>query len=132
MDVNHDSTKYAFGLPTGTSLDLPACACILLKAPGRGRGSGKRDWDGSDAVRPYTPISSNEVTGRFELLVKRYPDGAVSQYLHGLRSVWPQPQTILSRMSSRGWLQTNLNGVQDVECGDANSCSNGHRDCLAR
>uniref|UniRef100_A0A7S3F6A1 NADH-cytochrome b5 reductase n=1 Tax=Haptolina ericina TaxID=156174 RepID=A0A7S3F6A1_9EUKA len=85
VDVNHDSTKYAFGLPTGTSLDLPACACILLKAPGRGRGSGKGDWDGSDAVRPYTPISSNEVTGRFELLVKRYPDGAVSQYLHGLR-----------------------------------------------
>jgi hypothetical protein len=62
------------------------CACLLVRAPGRGRGSkGKDDWDGSDAVRPYTPISDNDLVGRFELLVKRYEGGAVSQYLHGLR-----------------------------------------------
>ena len=35
-------------------------------------------------MRPYTPISGNEVTGRFQLLVKRYAQGAVSQYLHAL------------------------------------------------
>ena len=101
-EVNHDSTVYAFGLPEGQSLNLPVCACILMRADGRGRkeGGGKDDWDGSDAVRissnrhgacdctlsacpprcdtpptaqvrPYTPISDNSMTGRFELLVKR-------------------------------------------------------------
>ena len=56
-EYNHDSTLYDFELPAGTSLNLPACACILLLAPGA-------DKDGADAIRPYTPISANEVTGR--------------------------------------------------------------------
>ena len=85
-EYNHDSTVYTFGLPEGQSLSLPVCACILLKAPGRGRkeGGGKDDFDGSDAVRPYTPMSDNSVLGKFELLVKRYDGGAVSSYLYGL------------------------------------------------
>jgi len=85
-EYNRDSTIYTFGLPDGQSLNLPVCACLLLKAPGKGRkeGGGKDDFDGSDAVRPYTPISDNEMLGKFELLVKRYEGGAVSQYLHGL------------------------------------------------
>ena len=85
-EYNHDSTIYAFGLPDGQSLCLPVCACILLKAPGKGRkdGGGPDDFDGSDAVRPYTPISDNSMLGQFELVVKRYDGGAVSQYLHAL------------------------------------------------
>lgn len=75
--VNHDTSVLEFGLPEGQSLDLPACACILLRAPGRGAG-------GEDAVRPYTPISDNATTGKFSLLIKRYADGAASQWLQGL------------------------------------------------
>ena len=77
QEYNHDSTLYDFGLPNGKSLSLPACSCILLLAPGA-------EKDGLDAVRPYTPISANEVTGSFRLIVKRYEGGAVSQYLHAL------------------------------------------------
>jgi len=86
-EYNHDSTVYTFTLPEGTSLNLPVCACILMKAPGRGRkeGGGKDDFDGSDAVRPYTPMSDNAMLGKFELLVKRYDSGAASQYLYGLK-----------------------------------------------
>mmetsp|Transcript_41571 Transcript_41571/g.88714 ORF Transcript_41571/g.88714 Transcript_41571/m.88714 type:complete len:306 (-) Transcript_41571:455-1372(-) len=85
-EYNYDSTIYAFGLPDGQSLNLPVCACLLLRAPGRGRkeGGGKDDWDGTDAVRPYTPMSDNSMLGKFELLVKRYDGGAVSQWLHEL------------------------------------------------
>ena len=40
-EYNYDSTLYDFGLPEGKSLNLPACGCILLLAPGAER-------DGSD------------------------------------------------------------------------------------
>ena len=84
-EVSHDATCYSFGLPPTQSLNLPVCACLLLKAPGRGRGpKGADDWDGSDAVRPYTPVSDPATLGRFDLLVRRYATGAVSQYLHAL------------------------------------------------
>ena len=76
-EVSPDTTVYDIGLPEGQSLQLPVCACILLKAPGCGP-------DGADAVRPYTPISDNSMTGKFELLVKRYDNGAASQYLRSV------------------------------------------------
>lgn len=75
--VSHDTDVYTFGLPDGRSLDLPVCACLLVRAPGSGAPA-------DDAVRPYTPISPNEMLGRFELLVKRYAGGAVSQHLASL------------------------------------------------
>ena len=50
-------------LPDATKpLNLSTCACIL---------AGHKD-----DVRPYTPISTNAMTGSFELLVKAYPNGA--------------------------------------------------------
>ena len=65
-----------FELPdTSKPLGLSTCACILAKF----------DRDGSAVVRPYTPISTNAMIGRFELLVKIYAQGAMSQYLDGLQ-----------------------------------------------
>ena len=31
LDYNHDTKIFEFGLPDGQSLNLPVCACILLK-----------------------------------------------------------------------------------------------------
>ena len=84
-EYNHNSTVYTFGLPGSQALDLPVCACVLLKAPGRGRvkDGGPEDFDpAQDAVRPYTPCT--DLPGKFEIIVKRYDSGAASQYLHGL------------------------------------------------
>ena len=33
-DFNHDTSIYAFGLPGNCSLNLPVCACMLLRADG--------------------------------------------------------------------------------------------------
>ena len=87
-EYNANTTLYTFGLPDGRGLDLPVCACVLLRAPGRGRIEGEGGSPGafdpdSDAVRPYTPVTDQP--GRFEILVKRYDDGAVSQYLYALQ-----------------------------------------------
>ena len=66
--VSDDSFVVRFGLPDSTKpLNLSTCACIL---------AGHKD-----DVRPYTPISTNALTGSFELLVKAYPNGALSQRL---------------------------------------------------
>lgn len=70
--VSHDTKVYTFGLPPRVSLSLPVCACILLQG---------YDANGQPVVRPYTPISSNHVTGQFDLLVKHYDKGVVSQWL---------------------------------------------------
>ena len=65
-----------FELPDGSKpLGLSTCACILAKF----------DRDGAAVVRPYTPISTNAMIGRFELLVKIYDQGAMSQHLDGLQ-----------------------------------------------
>merc|ERR1711966_633972 len=68
---------FTFGLPEGKSLGLPTVACILLKAPGQSK-------DGTDAVRPYTPISDDSMVGQFQILIKIYPDGAVSSWIASL------------------------------------------------
>jgi len=78
FECTHDSTVYEFELPRCTSLNLPACSCLLLQAPGVGP-------DGTDAVRPYTPISENCMLGKFQLLIKRYEGAAVSQYMYRLK-----------------------------------------------
>lgn len=89
---NHDTTVYGFGLPQREQrLSLPACACLLVRAPGRGR-------DGRDAVRAYFPTSDPGQLGRFELMVKRHtaegaeaeggssssPPDVVASWLHDL------------------------------------------------
>ena len=72
---NHDSTVFSFGLPAGKSLNLPVCACVLVRG---------KNASGEVAVRPYTPTSPNSVLGSFDLLVKVYEQGTVSKYLDGL------------------------------------------------
>ncbi|KAJ1633662.1 hypothetical protein T492DRAFT_978928 [Pavlovales sp. CCMP2436] len=69
-----DSTIFTFGLPdTSKPLLLSTCAAILARG-----GAAK------DVIRPYTPVSTNALTGRFQLLVKVYPDGKLSQYMQAL------------------------------------------------
>uniref|UniRef100_A0A6U4GMF3 NADH-cytochrome b5 reductase n=1 Tax=Phaeomonas parva TaxID=124430 RepID=A0A6U4GMF3_9STRA len=70
--ITHDTRLLRFGLPAGKNLGLSTCACILLKCG---------EADGEPVVRPYTPVSTNALTGAFELLVKVYPDGKASGFL---------------------------------------------------
>lgn len=72
-EYSADSKVYSFALPEGQGLDLPVCSCILTRTP-----------DGQGA-RPYTPISSGRMKGRFELLIKRYDQGLVSNHIDSLK-----------------------------------------------
>jgi len=65
-----------FSLPDGTKpLGLSTCACILAGV----------EIDGEMTVRPYTPISTNEDVGTFDLLIRKYPDGKMSQFISALK-----------------------------------------------
>lgn len=77
--VSPTSTILRFGLPdSGKSLGLSTCSCILA---GGKIGNGE---DEEFVVRPYTPISTNEMIGSFDLLVKRYDEGKMSSFLSSL------------------------------------------------
>ena len=65
--VNHDTHIFEFAVPEGSeSLNLPVCACLLLCVPGREHESK----GGGDAVRPYTPVSPNEMKGVRNNIIK--------------------------------------------------------------
>lgn len=68
-----------FGLPDPTrSMDLTTCACLLASAELMDNTKGE-----SVAVtRPYTPISTNNQVGCFDLLIKDYGEnGWLSKYM---------------------------------------------------
>jgi hypothetical protein len=53
--VSHNTSKISFELPQGKSLEMPIASCVVIKAPGVD--------DGKDAVRPYTPVTTNRDLG---------------------------------------------------------------------
>ena len=72
-----DARLFTFELPDPTTaLNLPTCACILAQA----KPSGSEDV----VTRPYTPVSTNSSLGSFDLLVKVYEGGVMSQHMDSL------------------------------------------------
>ena len=57
-------------------MGLGVASCVMIK------GLPK---DGKDVARPYTPTSLDQDEGKFELIIKGYPEGNVSSYLCGLK-----------------------------------------------
>lgn len=76
--VNHNTLLFTFALADATKpLLLSTCACILAKGPD--------DAEGKPVVRPYTPVSTNAMVGKFELMVKVYEGGIMSKYMENMK-----------------------------------------------
>lgn len=76
--ISPDTFLFTFGLPDATRpLGLSTCACIVAKLPNSANADGV-------SIRPYTPISTNDVLGQFQLLIKIYPDGEFTSVLNQL------------------------------------------------
>ena len=70
-------TRYRFNLPTSNSiLGLPIGQHISVTAQ-----CPKPDGTMADVTRSYTPISSDEDPGHFDLLIKSYPTGNISKHM---------------------------------------------------
>ncbi|PAA66599.1 hypothetical protein BOX15_Mlig023370g1, partial [Macrostomum lignano] len=83
--ISHDTRRFRFALPSRDHvLGLPVGQHIYLHAR----------IDGDPVVRPYTPTTSDEQKGHFDLVIKvyfknvhpKFPDGGkMSQYLESLK-----------------------------------------------
>lgn len=75
--VSPNAVVLRFGLPDSNKpLNLSTCACILATA----------EMGGESITRPYTPISTNALSGSFDLLVKDYgPTAHMSRYMHEMK-----------------------------------------------
>ena len=77
-NISHNVAIYRFALPRPTDiLGLPIGQHISLAATIEGQPK--------EIVRSYTPISSDNEAGYFDLLVKAYPQGNISKYLTTLK-----------------------------------------------
>ncbi|KAJ5102550.1 NADH-cytochrome b5 reductase 1 [Penicillium argentinense] len=77
-NISHNVAIYRFALPRPTDiLGLPIGQHISLAAT--------IDGQPKEVVRSYTPISSDNDAGYFDLLVKAYPQGNISKYLTTLK-----------------------------------------------
>jgi len=78
-EVTHDTKKFRFKLPSNEHrLGLPVASCVVTRAP-----IGE---NGAFVVRPYTPVTSDDEKGYFDLVVKDYPGkGTMSSYIHKLK-----------------------------------------------
>lgn len=76
--MSDTSTVFRFDLPDKSKpLNLSTCACILARADTALE---------KGVVRPYTPISTNEQIGSFDLLVKDYgKQSKMSSHMHTMK-----------------------------------------------
>jgi cytochrome-b5 reductase len=76
--TSHNVAIYRFELPKSSDiLGLPIGQHISLAATPKGADK--------EVVRSYTPISSDEDKGHFDLMIKSYPQGNISAHMDTLR-----------------------------------------------
>lgn len=77
VQLSHNVAKFTFELPTPTSvLGLPIGQHISCRG---------KDGQGEDVIRPYTPTTLDSDVGRFELVIKMYPQGKMSHHFREMR-----------------------------------------------
>ncbi|KAF2077777.1 hypothetical protein CYY_000898 [Polysphondylium violaceum] len=73
--INHNTRIFRFALPNESDiLGLPTGQHISLRAT----------INGKEVYRPYTPITSDEERGYFDLLIKVYEKGAMSTFVDNM------------------------------------------------
>ncbi|CAN0900904.1 NADH-cytochrome b5 reductase-like protein [Linum grandiflorum] len=79
--VSHNTQLFRFSFDPSSKLGLDIASCLLTRYPLETTAEGKTKY----VIRPYTPISDPEAKGYFDLLIKVYPDGKMSQHLASLK-----------------------------------------------
>ncbi|CAF3348857.1 unnamed protein product [Rotaria socialis] len=98
--ISHDTCRFRFELPSSKHvLGLPIGRHVYLTAY----------VNGELVKRPYTPVTSDDSQGYFDLVIKIYPDGKMTQYLDKL------PMNHIVEVSGpSGNLTYKQNGLFDI------------------
>eukprot|EP00741_Cyanophora_paradoxa_P008888 tig00001408_g8604.t1 len=76
IEITHNTRLYRFGLPRPEMrLGLPVGKHVRLTAK----------IDDKEVSRAYTPTTGDETLGHFDLVIKVYPQGAMSRYVDSLK-----------------------------------------------
>lgn len=80
--VSHNTHLFRFSFDPSEKLGLDIASCIITRAP-----IGQQDAEGKPkyVIRPYTPVSDPDAKGYFDLLIKVYPEGKMSQHFASLK-----------------------------------------------
>lgn len=70
--LTHDTSAFRFQLPERAALDFLPGDHLIMYA----------NVNGQSHARPYTPSSTPDDVGFFEIIVKRYHNGLMSNYIH--------------------------------------------------
>lgn len=79
--VSPNTKIYRFTFNDEEKLGMDVASCLLTRAQIGTKGDGKPNY----VIRPYTPISPPEAKGYFDLMVKTYPEGKMSQHFASLK-----------------------------------------------
>lgn len=79
--VTHNTQLFRFQFDPSAKLGLDIASCILTRAPNGQNAEGKTKY----VIRPYTPISDPDAKGYFDLMIKVYPEGKMSQHFASLK-----------------------------------------------
>ncbi|XP_068343020.1 NADH-cytochrome b5 reductase 1-like [Pyrus communis] len=79
--VSHNTQLFRFTFDPNAKLGIYVASCLLTRAPLEQDAEGKPKY----VIRPYTPISDPDAKGYFDLLIKVYPEGKMSQHFASLK-----------------------------------------------
>ncbi|XP_034929197.1 NADH--cytochrome b5 reductase 1-like isoform X3 [Populus alba] len=75
--ISPDIARFRFSLPTPKSvLGLPPVSYVLCRG---------KDREGQEVIRSYAPITLDSQVGYFELVIKMYPEGKMSNHFREMR-----------------------------------------------
>ncbi|KAK9806415.1 hypothetical protein WJX73_003653 [Symbiochloris irregularis] len=81
--VTHDTTRFRFDLPDkNQTFGLHVASCFVTRAA---VGDEKEDGSKKFVIRPYTPCSEPTAKGYFDLVIKVYPGGKISNHVLSLK-----------------------------------------------
>ncbi|KAL2622464.1 hypothetical protein R1flu_002669 [Riccia fluitans] len=81
--LTHNTKRFRFVFDDPEAVSgLNVASCLLTRAR---IGNEGKDGKPNYVIRPYTPVTSPDVKGYFDLVVKIYPEGKMTQHLGKLR-----------------------------------------------
>jgi len=73
----HDTYLLTFALPDESKpLGLSTCACLLAKI--------MQEGSPDPVIKPYTPVSTNAMIGKFQLFIKVYEGGKMTKFMESM------------------------------------------------